>query len=120
MATFFFKLIPPRPTFRGTMTPDERAIMNRHVAYWTERQKEGKVPAFGPVFDPGGSYGIAVVAVETEGEARALRAGDPVVTSGLFREEIYPMHALVEGRPAPPPPPPAEADPAVSTKALVS
>ena len=74
MATYFFKLIPPRPTFRETMTPEERAIMNRHVAYWTARQKEGKVPAFGPVFDSSGSYGIAVVAVETEAEATDLRA----------------------------------------------
>ncbi len=102
MTTFFFKLIPPRPTLGDTMTPGERAIMNRHVAYWTEKQKQGKVPAFGPVFDPTGSYGIAVVAVEAEEEAWALRAGDPVVTSGLFREDIYPMHALVEGRSAPP------------------
>jgi uncharacterized protein YciI len=105
MATYFFKLIPPRPTFRETMTPEERAIMNRHVAYWTARQKEGKVPAFGPVFDSSGSYGIAVVAAETEAEATDLRAGDPVVSTGLFREEIYPMHAVVEGRPALPPPP---------------
>ena len=89
------------------MTPEEREIINRHVAYWTERQKEGKVPAFGPVFDPTGSYGIGVVEVETEAEANDLRAHDPVVQSGLTREEIYPMYAVVEGRPTPPPPRPA-------------
>jgi len=39
------------------MTDEERAIMNEHVAYWTELLKQGKVYAFGPVMDPKGIYG---------------------------------------------------------------
>ncbi len=117
MATFFFRLIPPRTDFRQTMTPEERAVMNQHVAYWTARQKEGKVPVFGPVFDPAGAYGIGVVEVPSEDEARALRAGDPVVATGLYREEIYPMHAVIEGRPpSPPPPPPQPAQPPAASQ----
>ncbi len=108
MATFFFKLVPPRLDFRLTMTPDERAVMQRHVGYWAEKQKDGKAPVFGPVFDSQGDYGIAVVTVETEAEAQALRAADPVVVAGLHREEIYPMRAVIEGRPEPGPLPSAQ------------
>jgi hypothetical protein len=30
---FFLKLNPPRPTFMLDMTADEKAIMQKHVAY---------------------------------------------------------------------------------------
>jgi uncharacterized protein len=34
------------------MSDEERGIMMKHVAYWTEIMNQGKVLAFGPVPDP--------------------------------------------------------------------
>ena len=41
MKYFFMKLNPPRPTFTQDMSPEERGIMQRHVAYWTDKMEKG-------------------------------------------------------------------------------
>lgn len=45
-------LLPSRPDFAQAMSDEERGIMMKHVAYWTEIMNQGKVLAFGPVPDP--------------------------------------------------------------------
>ena len=90
---YFLKLIASRPTFAMDMTDEERAIMNRHIAYWGERMAEGKVAVFGPVMDPAGPYGMGVVAAESEAEVQQFTAEDPA--SALLRYEFYPMRAVL-------------------------
>ena len=86
-------LLPPRPTFAQDMTPDERAIMQQHVGYWMELMKQGKVVVFGPVFDPACTYGLGVICVEDEEEAKTFMANDPA--NGLNTYAWYPMMAVV-------------------------
>ncbi len=38
---FFIKTQNPRPTFHLDMLAEERAIMERHVAYWSEKATHG-------------------------------------------------------------------------------
>lgn len=42
---YFFKLIPPRPSFPGDITPDESALMERHAVYWAEQFASGRLLA---------------------------------------------------------------------------
>ena len=92
---FLIRLIPPRPSFAQDMTSEERQLMQRHVAYWTELADEGVALLFGPVSDPAGSYGIGVVEVEEE-QVAVLTANDPVTISGLqFKHEAYVMPQVV-------------------------
>ena len=63
---FFVKTQNPRPTFHLDMTADERAIMERHVAYWSDKAARGIAIVFGPVLDPQGVYGIGVYQVQNE------------------------------------------------------
>jgi uncharacterized protein len=93
MKYYFMKLNPPRPTFSQDMSPEERGIMQRHVAYWTDKMEKGLVLVFGPVLDPKGTYGVGVVAVESETQRDELVANDPA--NGLNRYEFYPMMAVV-------------------------
>lgn len=86
-------LNPSRPDFAMTMSDDERAIMLQHVAYWTEKLNEGKVYAFGPVFDPKEIYGLGVVAVENEDELKEIIANDPA--GKINKYEYFPMKAVV-------------------------
>jgi len=86
-------LNPPRPDFAVTMTDTERAIMTQHVAYWTEILKQGKVYAFGPVFDPKGIYGLGVVTVDNEQELKDIIANDPA--GKINKYEYFPMKAVV-------------------------
>lgn len=39
--------------------------------------------AFGPVADPAGFWGVAIVAADSLDDARALRGDDPAVSSSL-------------------------------------
>lgn len=89
---FVLYLIPQRPDFAQTMSDEERDIMKRHVAYWKEWLDEGIVLVYGPVFDPAGTYGIGIVAVETEEQLQSLMKNDPA--GKINKYEYYPMRAV--------------------------
>jgi uncharacterized protein YciI len=78
------------------MTDDERQTMAEHAAYWQRLMTDGRVVAFGPVDDPAGSYGLAIVLADDLAQAEAMRDADPAVLSphGL-RVEIAPMFRLI-------------------------
>ncbi|MGD0115693.1 MAG: YciI family protein [Dehalococcoidia bacterium] len=88
---FFLKLNPPRPTFPADITDAEQAVMREHAAYWTGWTERGKVVVFGPVMDPNGVFGMAVIEAESEDEVRGLIASDPVTKAGLGSYEVHPM-----------------------------
>jgi uncharacterized protein len=92
MNYFFYKLIPPRPSFSEDMTEAEGKIMQEHFAYWRGLMKEGKVVVVGPVLDPKGIYGIAVLEAEDEALAQSVAENDPAITSkASFSFEVHPM-----------------------------
>ena len=93
---FALYLLPSRPDFAQTMTEDERSIMMKHVAYWTELMNKGKVVAFGPVLDPKEVYGLGIIAVEEEQEVREFISNDPAAT--INRYEYFPMNAVVQAK----------------------
>jgi uncharacterized protein YciI len=96
MAHFALRLNSPRKTFPADMTDAERAIMQQHVVYWTGHSATGTVIAFGPVLDPAGAWGLAVVEAANSDAASALTRDDPVITANLgFSYDILPMPSLV-------------------------
>ncbi|MDD4971245.1 MAG: hypothetical protein PHT07_17590 [Paludibacter sp.] len=88
---FFLKLNPPRASFTIDMTNDEKLVMLQHVSYWKPYVEQGIALVLGPVFDPKGGYGIAVVGVDNEEQLETLIKNDPA--NGLNKYEIYPMRA---------------------------
>ncbi len=92
---YVYRLIPPRPTFHEDMNDEERAIMTRHAAYWSELIEQGGVIVYGPVVDSSGSWGLGVIHAESEDEARALPEADPAVSSGMATFEIGTMLVAV-------------------------
>jgi uncharacterized protein len=93
---FVYKLIPPRPTFPQDASDAETAIMERHFSYWRGLFDQGNVVVYGPVADPSGTWGLAVVEADTEQEVRAIGAADPAVRSREFSFEVYAIaNALV-------------------------
>jgi hypothetical protein len=92
---FFVRTQNPRPTFHLDMTAEERAIMERHVVYWSEQATQGIALVFGPVMDPRGVYGIGVYQVQDEAEMRSLLEHDPA--NGLLQYEVLPMARAVVG-----------------------
>ena len=97
---FFIRTDNPRPTFHLDMTEAERSIMERHVAYRSEKAAKGIAVVFGPVMDPRGVYGIGVYRVRDALEMQDLLDGDPA--NGLLQYTMFPMPRAVVGT-APPP-----------------
>ncbi len=90
---FVLYLLPSRPDFAQTMNDEERAIMVKHIAYWTEIMNQGKVLAFGPVLDPQEIYGLGIVSVNNQQEVLDLIANDPA--GKINKYEYFPMKAIV-------------------------
>ena len=94
---FFIKLIAPRPTFAQDMTEDERKLMMTHIAYWRDLTEKRISLVFGPVFDPAGNYGMAIIEVEDEAAAKKTLENDPtIIADQNFSFEIYPMRVGME------------------------
>ncbi len=89
---YFLKLNPPRSTFMNDMSPEERSIMLKHVEYWKPYVNDGTVLVLGPVFDPAGGYGIAVIGVEDDNQLNTIIKNDPA--NGLNRYDIFPMRTV--------------------------
>jgi uncharacterized protein YciI len=81
------------------MSDQERAIMSQHVGYWQKLLESGRAIVFGPVNDPAGSWGLAVVEADSEDDVRALGNADPAITSALATFEVCAMPgAIVSGQ----------------------
>lgn len=96
---FFVRTNNPRPTFHLDMTDQERAVMQAHVAYWSEYARRGAAIVFGPVMDPGGVYGMGVYDVADEAAMHALLDADPA--KGLLQYQVTPMARAVVGKASP-------------------
>ncbi|HEX4836510.1 MAG TPA: YciI family protein, partial [bacterium] len=81
MSYFLYKLIAPRPTFAQDMTAAEAKLMAEHGVYWKDLADRGIALLFGPVLDPKGSWGLAVVETKNEAEVRAIGRNDPAIKS---------------------------------------
>jgi hypothetical protein len=88
---FLYKLLPPRPDFAFTMSPEEAAVMQAHGDYWDGLLARGAAVAFGPVAEPSGAWGLGLLEVDDPAEVDGIRADDPAVSSGLLTAEVHPM-----------------------------
>ena len=92
---FVYKLIPPRPSFAIDHTDTEAAVMAEHIAYWTALRDQGTAVAFGPVLDPAGAWGLAVVEADGDDQVDRIRADNPAVRTNTATVEVYPMPGAV-------------------------
>lgn len=88
---FYFKLVPPRPTFASDITEQEKALMAQHGVYCQQQFEAGRLLLYGPVMSPDGAFGVGILEVADEAEARQFGGNDPSVLAGMNRFEIYPM-----------------------------
>jgi uncharacterized protein len=95
MSHFLYKLTPPRPSFVEDMTPGEASAMGEHFAYWEHLVDGGSVVAYGPVSDPAGTYGIAIVEADVREQVEAIGRSDPAIIHGVGTFEVFPMPATV-------------------------
>jgi uncharacterized protein YciI len=88
---FYFKLIPPRPTFVTDVTAEEGALMQQHAAYFREAFDAGKILIYGPVIASGGAFGVAVLEMNDAAEVQKFGEEDPSIKAGMNTFEFFPM-----------------------------
>ena len=75
--------------FLAQASPEERAVFEEHGAWLEARFAEGRVLFAGRCYD--GPFGLVVLDVGDENEARRLMAEDPSVRRGVQTAEFYPF-----------------------------
>jgi uncharacterized protein YciI len=95
MPHFMFKLIAPRPTFAKDMNEEERKLMQQHAIFWNDLLSKGTALVYGPVLDPKGTYGLAIIEAGNEADAHGICADDPTIKASLNTYELYPMQAFI-------------------------
>jgi uncharacterized protein YciI len=91
---YYFQLIPPRSTFPQDITSEERAVMEKHSEYFRQQFELGSLLLYGPVMAMKGAFGLAILEVADETEARRFGEDDPSVRAGLNRFEVHPMRVV--------------------------
>jgi hypothetical protein len=91
---FLIRLIPPRPSFPQDMDERESEKVDEHASYWRGLLERDFCVAYGPVDDPAGPWGLGVLKVDEEADARRLVDEDPIVAAGIFGYELMPMFSL--------------------------
>ncbi len=86
---YMARLIGTRPTWPADVTPDEIKVMEKHFAYLQNLTHQKKVLVAGPHFDPG--FGLVILQVADEAEARQIMDNEPSVTGGLHTYELSEM-----------------------------
>lgn len=90
---FVLKLVPPRPSFAFDMNDEEKAIMQKHVAYWAGYSQKGIAIVYGPVNDPKGPYGIGIVEVDSDEQLNEMINNDPAAKINTY--EVAPMFRAI-------------------------
>jgi uncharacterized protein YciI len=86
---YFVRLLGTRAGWPDNMTADEERIMGEHFVYLKNLVAAKKVVMAGPVMNP--TFGLIVLQVESEAEAREIMAREPSVTQGVHTYEMQPL-----------------------------
>jgi hypothetical protein len=99
MATFAYRVLPPRAAFWASLEPGEVALMVRHLEHLRRLKEEGTVQFVGRAEDaPGqGGYGFVLIEAKDAAHAQRIARSDPAVTEGLMRLELQPFTVVFGG-----------------------
>jgi len=86
---YFVRLLSKRPGWPEDMTPEEEEIMAEHFDYLKNLVAEKRVVMAGPVWKP--TFGLMILRVDSEAEAREIMKHEPSVSKGLHNYEMQEM-----------------------------
>jgi uncharacterized protein YciI len=91
---YFVRLLGTRPGWPNDMTSREEKIMDEHFEYLKRLTEAGKVLMAGPCFtEP--PFGLIVLNVADEAEARTIMDIEPSVTGGVHTYEMFPLRVAL-------------------------
>lgn len=86
---FISLLRPKRSDFLTTQTPEEQAIMGKHMDYVKDLIAQEKIVMSGAAID--GTIGVLIFRVDSADEARRYFYTDPAVIAGIGYPELHPF-----------------------------
>jgi uncharacterized protein len=86
---YFVRLLGKRSGWPEDMTPEEEQIMGEHFEYLKKLVAEKRVVMAGPVWKP--TFGLMILRVDSEAEAREIMKHEPSVKRGLHNYEMQEM-----------------------------
>jgi uncharacterized protein len=95
---FIIRLQLARPDAATGMTPDEQRLIGEHFQYLKKLTSERKVILAGRTTDDTRLWGIVILQVADEAEARHIMDNDPAIKGGVQKAELFPfVIALMAG-----------------------
>jgi uncharacterized protein YciI len=76
-------------------TAAEQVVLAEHLAHLVRLRDEGRVIVAGPSVAGADTFGLVVLAIEDEAEARAVMASDPAVAGAVMTAELRPLRLSV-------------------------
>jgi uncharacterized protein YciI len=86
---FIYIIRPHKDNFVETMTDEERNIMSIHASYLNQLLEKGILILAGPVIT--GAFGVAIIEVNDEIEAKKIMLNDPAVSNNIMSAELFPF-----------------------------
>jgi uncharacterized protein YndB with AHSA1/START domain/uncharacterized protein YciI len=93
LSHYLVQLHGVREGWPENMTAAEEQIMSDHYYYLVRLMNEGKVLLAGPCLDP--IYGLIVLEVDDESEAKRLMDEEPSVVGGVHTYTLHPFRASI-------------------------
>ena len=73
--------------------------MQEHVSYWSNLASRSAVVVFGPVADPQGAWGVAILDASSKDEVDQWTSDDPVMCKIMgMRWDAFPMPQTIFGQ----------------------
>lgn len=82
--------VPPRES-QQDMNAEQHNVLQKHFAYWTDKQNQGIALFWGRVLKPNDPHGMAIIEVENADEVTQLIAEDPAVIAEMITVDFFPM-----------------------------
>ena len=89
MQHFYTVIKPYRQDFITNPKEEEEEIMSNHFEYLKSLLKQKKLFLAGPTLIPEDPFGIIILEVETEEEAKKLLESDPSIKLGIQKIEDF-------------------------------
>lgn len=87
---YFVRLLGTREGWPENMTDREQQVLEEHYRYLKDLTMKKKVVAAGPVWDP--PFGLVILQVGSEEEARSIMDDEPSVVAGVHTYEMRPFN----------------------------
>ena len=88
---YLYKIYPPRHDFYLNQNADEKKVLSQHIKYWQALSDKKLSVVYGPIYEPKGTFRMAIIEVRNRDEAENIAMQDPAILSGIFTYVLFPM-----------------------------